>query len=91
MNLERHLNAKGYTGGHIPQSLYTSSVGGYIAHIAAGQFSTKYGKIEDIVLGMEIILPQGDILNFRTIARAATGPQLDKVFIVSISLKLWFH
>jgi alkyldihydroxyacetonephosphate synthase len=41
MNLERYLNAKGYTSGHIPQSLYTSSVGGYIAHRTAGQFSTK--------------------------------------------------
>jgi alkyldihydroxyacetonephosphate synthase len=81
MNLERYLNSKGYRGGHIPQSLYTSSVGGYIAHRAAGQFSTKYGKIEDIILGMEVILPQGEIVNFKTISRASTGPQLDKFFI----------
>ncbi|MHA2290216.1 MAG: FAD-binding oxidoreductase, partial [Promethearchaeota archaeon] len=27
MNLERFLNSKGYTSGHIPQSLYTSSLG----------------------------------------------------------------
>ena len=81
MNLERALNAKGYTGGHIPQSLYTSSVGGWIAHKAAGQFSTKYGKIEDIVMGMELVLPKGDIINFKPIARASTGPQLDKLFI----------
>jgi len=98
MNLERYLNAKGYTAGHIPQSLYTSSVGGYIAHRAAGQFSTKYGKIEDIILGMEIILPKGDIINFKTIARASTGPQLDKLFIgnegtlgivTKATLKIW--
>lgn len=98
MNLERYLNAKGYTGGHIPQSLYTSSVGGYIAHRAAGQFSTKYGKIEDMVLGMEIVLPQGEIINFKTIARASTGPQLDKLFIgnegtlgivTKATLKIW--
>jgi len=81
MNLERYLNAKGYTCGHIPQSMYTSSVGGWIAHRAAGQFSTKYGKIEDIVLGMKIILPQGDVLNFKPVVRKATGPQLDKFFI----------
>jgi alkyldihydroxyacetonephosphate synthase len=98
MNLERYLNAKGYTCGHIPQSIYTSSVGGYIAHRAAGQFSTKYGKIEDIVLGMEIVLPQGDIINFKTIAKASTGPQLDKFFIggegtlgivTKATLKIW--
>ncbi|MBD3195648.1 MAG: FAD-binding protein [Candidatus Lokiarchaeota archaeon] len=98
MNLERYLNAKGYTCGHIPQSLYTSSVGGWIAHKAAGQFSTKYGKIEDIVLGMRIILPEGDKITFEPIARAATGPQLDKYFIggegtlgivTKATLKIW--
>jgi len=81
MNLERFLNAKGYTSGHIPQSLYTSSLGGWVAHRAAGQFSTKYGKIEDIVLGMQVVLPQGDIIDFKTVARASTGPQIDKLFI----------
>ncbi|MCP4762749.1 MAG: FAD-binding oxidoreductase [archaeon] len=81
MNLERFLENKGFTAGHIPQSLYTSSVGGYIAHRAAGQFSTKYGKIEDIVLGMEVVLPTGEIVNFKTIPRASTGPQLEKIFI----------
>lgn len=81
MNLERYLNAKGYTCGNIPQSIYTSSVGGWIAHKAAGQFSTKYGKIEDIILGMEIILPQGEIINFKPIVRNATGPQINKIFI----------
>jgi alkyldihydroxyacetonephosphate synthase len=98
MNLERYLNAKGYTGGHIPQSVYTSSVGGYIAHRAAGQFSTKYGKIEDIVLGMELVLPNGEIINFKTVPRASTGPQLDKLFIgaegtygivTKATLKIW--
>ena len=98
MNLERYLNSKGYTGGHIPQSLYTSSVGGWIAHRAAGQFSTKYGKIEDIVMGMELVLPQGDIIKFKTIARASTGPQFDKLFIggegtlgivTQATLKIW--
>lgn len=98
MNLERYLNTKGYTCGHIPQSLYTSSVGGWIAHRAAGQFSTKYGKIEDIILGLEIILPQGEIIDFKPIIRAATGPQLDKLFIgnegtlgivTKATLKIW--
>jgi len=98
MNLERYLNAKGYTSGHIPQSLYTSSLGGWIAHRAAGQFSTKYGKIEDIILGMEVVLPQGDIIEFKTVARASTGPQLDKLFIggegtigivTKATLKIW--
>jgi len=98
MNLERFLEAKGYTTGHIPQSLYTSSLGGWISHRAAGQFSTKYGKIEDIVLGMEVILPQGDLIKFKPIAGASTGPLIDKLFIggegtlgivTQATLKIW--
>jgi alkyldihydroxyacetonephosphate synthase len=98
MNLERYLNNKGYTTGHIPQSLYISSLGGWIAHRAAGQFSTKYGKIEDIVLGMKVVLPQGEILHFKTIPRASTGPQFEKLFIggegtlgivTEATLKIW--
>ncbi len=98
MNLERYLNNKGYTTGHIPQSLYTSSLGGWIAHRAAGQFSTKYGKIEDIILGMEVILPKGKLISFKTIPRASTGPQLEKLFIgaegtlgivTKATLKIW--
>ncbi|MBN1801118.1 MAG: FAD-binding oxidoreductase [Candidatus Lokiarchaeota archaeon] len=98
MNLERILNTRGYTCGHIPQSIYTSSVGGWIAHRAAGQFSTKYGKIEDIVIGLEVVLPQGEIVRFKTTARASTGPQLDKLFlgnegtlgiVTQATLKIW--
>ncbi|MBY9009723.1 MAG: FAD-binding oxidoreductase [Candidatus Lokiarchaeota archaeon] len=98
MNLERFLNAKGYTTGHIPQSIQMSSLGGWIAHRAAGQFSTKYGKIEDIVLGMEVVLPEGKLISFKTVPRASTGPQLDKLFIggegtlgivTKATLKIW--
>ena len=98
MNLERFLNAKGYTTGHIPQSIQMSSLGGWIAHRAAGQFSTKYGKIEDIVLGMEVVLPEGKRISFKTVPRASTGPQLDKLFIggegtlgivTKATLKIW--
>ncbi|MFX1395428.1 MAG: FAD-binding oxidoreductase [Promethearchaeota archaeon] len=98
MNLERELNARGYTGGHFPQSLQMSSVGGWIAHKAAGQFSTKYGKIEDMVLGLEVVLPQGGVITFKTMVRNSTGPQLGKLFIGSegtlgvitnATLKIW--
>ncbi len=51
-NLERHLNQEGYTLGHFPSSVYCSSLGGYLATRSAGQLSTKYGKIEDMVLSM---------------------------------------
>jgi alkyldihydroxyacetonephosphate synthase len=80
-NLERALDEQGYTMGHIPQSIRTSTIGGYVAHRAAGQFSTKYGKMEDIVLGMEVVLPTGEIIRTKTYPRASVGPMVDKLFL----------
>ncbi|WP_457557715.1 FAD-binding oxidoreductase [Candidatus Harpocratesius sp.] len=81
--LERYLNAHGFRMGHIPQSLYTSTIGGYFAHRAAGQFSGKYGKFEDIVKSFELVLPSGEILNTKFYPRAAVGPMIDRIFLGS--------
>ena len=47
---ERELARRGYTFGHFPSSIYCSTVGGWLATRAAGQLSTKYGKVEDLSL-----------------------------------------
>jgi alkyldihydroxyacetonephosphate synthase len=83
MNIERELNQKGYTLGHIPQSVFTSTLGGYIAHKAAGQFSTKYGKIEDMIISLEAVLPSGEIIHSKAAPRTSVGPQVDKLLIGS--------
>jgi alkyldihydroxyacetonephosphate synthase len=59
--LEERLNAQGMTMGHFPSSIACSTVGGYVACRSAGQFSSRYGKIEDMLLGLEVVLPNGDI------------------------------
>lgn len=81
--LEQYLNYKGYTLGHIPQSLYESTVGGWIATRATGQFSTKYGGIEDLLLGIEVVVPPGRIVKLEPHPRTATGPDLRRLFIGS--------
>ncbi len=53
--LERTLQAKGLTLGHFPSSIYCSTVGGWVATRSAGQFSSRYGKIEDMVLEARFI------------------------------------
>lgn len=78
---ERWLNAAGYTGGHIPQSVRCSTVGGWLSCRAAGQFSTKYGKIEDIVAGLTAVLPTGEIVTSRAMPRASTGPRWEQLLI----------
>jgi len=83
MILEMYLNKRGYTLGHFPQSLHSSTVGGWLNTKAIGQFSTKYGGIEDMLLGLEVVIPPGEILYFRPNPRAAVGPDLKKLFIES--------
>jgi len=80
-NLELELNQRGYSAGNIPQSLYCSTLGGWISTRAAGQFSTKYGKIEDMVLGMEVVLPDGNLLNIKSVPRRSVGPSLKDLFL----------
>ena len=46
----------GLTCGHWPQSMTLSTVGGWVACRGAGQFSTRYGKIEDMVVGLDVAL-----------------------------------
>jgi alkyldihydroxyacetonephosphate synthase len=80
-NLELELKARGYSAGNIPQSLYCSTLGGWISTRAAGQFSTKYGKIEDMVLGMEVVLSDGNLLDIRPVPRRSVGPSLKDLFL----------
>jgi alkyldihydroxyacetonephosphate synthase len=74
----------GYTLGHWPQSMDLSTVGGWLACRGAGQYSTRYGKIEDMVLGLEVVLADGRIVHTEGKApRAATGPNLTQLFVGS--------
>lgn len=80
---QESLSAKrAYTCGHFPQSFEYSSVGGWVVTRGAGQNSTYYGKIEDIVLSQEYITPRGKIKtgNF---PRCSTGPDLNQIFMGS--------
>jgi alkyldihydroxyacetonephosphate synthase len=82
--LDERLRAAGYTLGHFPQSIAGSSVGGWIACRSAGQYSTRYGKIEDMVLGLEMTVPRDPgRISFRAVPASATGPDLMRLFLGS--------
>ena len=74
----------GLTLGHWPQSMDLSTVGGWLACRGAGQYSNRYGKIEDMVLGLEVVLADGRIVRTGGHApRSATGPDLTQLFVGS--------
>jgi alkyldihydroxyacetonephosphate synthase len=82
--LEATLRAEhGVTLGHWPQSIDLSTVGGWLACRSAGQLSTRYGKIEDMVLGLDVVLADGRTLHTGGAPRAAVGPDLTQLFVGS--------
>lgn len=83
LEAENEVAAQGLTIGHWPQSVGVSSVGGWIATRASGQFSTAYGNIEDIVHSVEAVLPDGTLVNMGKGPRSAAGPDLRHVLMGS--------
>jgi alkyldihydroxyacetonephosphate synthase len=74
----------GLTLGHWPQSMDLSTVGGWLACRGAGQYSNRYGKIEDMVIGLEVVLADGRVVRTGGHApRSATGPDLTQLFVGS--------
>ena len=81
--LEEELSQRGFTLHHSPQSLGRSSVGGWIATRACGQFSSRWGGIEDLVLAITVALADGTVVSTPLVPRAAEGPDLKSMFIGS--------
>jgi len=81
--LEEELNRRGYEMKHLPASFFCACLGGFIANRSAGRLSTKYGKIEDMVLGLKVVLPNGEVLKTPAVPGHAVGPDLKHLFIGS--------
>ncbi|HEX2486165.1 MAG TPA: FAD-binding oxidoreductase [Myxococcota bacterium] len=83
MDAERRVAEADLTIGHWPQSIELSTVGGWVATRAAGQLSTGYGNVEDILFALEAVLPDGTIVRTRPTPRASAGPDLRQLFLGS--------
>jgi alkyldihydroxyacetonephosphate synthase len=82
-DLEVALEPYGLSVGHFPQSFDIATVGGWVACRGAGQYSTRYGKIEDMVVALEVVLADGTIIVTGGSPAAAAGPDLSQVFLGS--------
>jgi len=81
--LEDACRERGRTTGHHPSSLALSTVGGFVATRSAGQLSTRYGRIDDLVAGLEAVLPDGTEVSLRPEPAAGAGPDLRRLFLGS--------
>lgn len=79
--LERRLNSQGFTLGHFPSSIYMSTLGGWLATRSAGQLSSRYGKIEDMVLSLRAVTGRAELVV--TPERPFAGPDLAQLLMGS--------
>lgn len=96
--LEDAARAVGLTTGHSPQSKPVAHLGGLVATRSIGQFSTLYGGIEDLVVGLEAVFPGGHVTRIKNVPRRAAGPDVRHVvignegalcFITEVTVKLF--
>src|SRR3954463_13376625 len=81
--LERALNERGLMFPHYPASSQWATVGGYIAARGSGVLSTRYGKIEDLVVSLRVALAGGQLIDTVSVPRHAVGPDLTQLFVGS--------
>ncbi len=98
--LEDTLRAQGLTTGHSPQSLPLAQLGGLVATRSIGQLSTLYGGIEDLVVGLEAVFPDGTVARIKNVPRRAAGPDIRHVvignegalcFVTEVTVKVFRH
>jgi alkyldihydroxyacetonephosphate synthase len=82
VELEARLAERGFTLGHYPQSYEYVTIGGCAATRSAGQASTGYGRIDELVVGARLAAPAGD-LDLRAQPASAAGPELRRLVIGS--------
>jgi alkyldihydroxyacetonephosphate synthase len=97
-DLEDAVRARGLTTGHSPQSKPLAQLGGLVATRSIGQFSTLYGGIEDLVVGLQAVFPGGQVIRIKNVPRRAAGPDIRHIvignegalcFITEVTLKLY--
>jgi len=80
--IEKHLNPKGFTLGHFPQSFEFSTLGGWVVTRSSGQQALKYGSIDRLFAGCRLLTPKGKIDIF-PLPASASGPDLKHLVLGS--------
>ena len=80
-DLDMALSQKGLMLGHDPYSVPIATVGGAISTNGVGYRAARYGSMGDQVLGLEVVLPNGEVLQTRAVAKTSAGPSLHTLFV----------
>jgi alkyldihydroxyacetonephosphate synthase len=80
LELEQRLNERGLTLGHYPASLPVARIGGLVSTRSIGQESSRYGGIEEMLLGLTVALADGTVAQARLVPRTAVGPPMHQLF-----------
>ncbi len=67
--------------GHDPWTVAVATVGGTISTNSLGYLGGKYGAMGDQVLGLEAVLPTGEVIRTRAVEKASTGPALHPLLV----------
>jgi glycolate oxidase len=84
LEMMQEVEARGFFYPPDPSSMKISTMGGNINENSGGLRGLKYGVTRDYVLGLEIVLPNGDV--FRTggkLAKDVAGYDLTRLFVGS--------
>ncbi len=83
-NLQKAVEAEGFFYPPDPASLKVSTIGGNVAMGAGGPSAVKYGVTRDYVLGMEVVLPTGEIIEIGSnTIKTVVGYDLTRLMIGS--------
>ena len=77
--LEEQLKDCGFQLGHLPDSFMHSTLGGWIASRSSGMQSDLFGNIEDMVLSINLVTPQG-MLKTTEVPRSAVMDLKQMIF-----------
>src|SRR5687768_13214559 len=67
--------------GHDPWTVAVATVGGTISTNSLGYVGGKYGAMGHQVLGLEAVLPTGEVIRTRAVEKSSTGPALHPLLV----------
>jgi FAD/FMN-containing dehydrogenase len=80
-SLGQALRGTGLILGHDPWTLPVATLGGAISTDSMGYRGGLYGSMGEQVLGLEAVLPNGEILRTRPVSKSSAGPSLKRLLI----------